>query len=90
MGRFKATFRGDDRFKATFLGDDSGPFQAHFGQIQYVQVGDWYEGDYTAEPTEEAQTIPTNGKVMAQDFVVGPIPTNYGKITCEGNIITVS
>ena len=49
-----------------------------------------YEGATEITPTEEAQTIPTDGYMMHTDIVVKPIPSNYGLITWDGTTITVS
>ena len=49
-----------------------------------------YEGDYFATPSGEAQTISTKNLRMTDDFVINPIPSNYGLITWNGSTITVS
>lgn len=36
-----------------------------------------YEGKYTVTPTEETQTLGTNGKRMTDDVIVEPIPSSY-------------
>jgi hypothetical protein len=49
-----------------------------------------YDGDYDITPTSTAQVFQTNGKKLTHDFVVEPIPSNYGLITWDGSTITVS
>lgn len=49
-----------------------------------------YEGSYTVIPGTVAQVLQTAGKSMAENVTVGPIPQNYGLITWNGSIITVS
>ena len=49
-----------------------------------------YTGAYTVTPTEETQTLPTEGLMMNRDVIVNPIPENYGRITWNGSVITVS
>lgn len=49
-----------------------------------------YTGAYTVTPTEETQTLATEGLMMNHNVVVNPIPQNYGRITWNGSIITVS
>ena len=49
-----------------------------------------YEGPYTATPGPEPQTIPTEGLFMEHDFTVAAIPNNYGLITWNGSVLTVS
>lgn len=49
-----------------------------------------YDGDYDITPTSTAQVFQTNGKKITHDFIVEPIPSNYGLITWDGSTITVS
>ena len=51
---------------------------------------EWYEGQYSFTPTNEAQTIEIEGKTAHQDIVIEKIPNNYGLITYNGSTITVS
>lgn len=50
----------------------------------------FYHGDYEATPSAEAQTFHTKSKMMEHDFIVNPIPSNYGLITWNGSTLTVS
>lgn len=49
-----------------------------------------YEGETTVTPTNETQTLRTKNLRMTDDIVVNPIPQNYGLITWNGSVITVS
>jgi len=49
-----------------------------------------YEGEYTITPTQEAQTLSTAGLLMDGNVVINPIPSNYGLITYNGAVLTVS
>lgn len=49
-----------------------------------------YEGDYYVTPGDEEQVLPTQGKRLTEDLVIGPIPSNYGRITWNGSTLTVS
>lgn len=49
-----------------------------------------YSGQTTFTPTASQQTIHTAGHSLAQDIVINPIPNNYGLITYNGSVITVS
>lgn len=49
-----------------------------------------YSGEYTFTPSAERQVIDIAGKTAAQNLVIDPIPSNYGKITWNGSVITVS
>lgn len=49
-----------------------------------------YDGPVTITPTAEEQVLSTNGFRMTSDITVGPIPNNYGLITWNGSVLTVS
>lgn len=75
-------------FHATFSENEQ--LTAHFGEVQYVRVAEWYEGEYTVTPSALEQTIPAQGKTFLHDFIIEPIPSNYGLITWNGSTLTVS
>lgn len=49
-----------------------------------------YDGAYEVTPTRETQTLQTQGKALVGNVVVNPIPSNYGLITYNGSVLTVS
>lgn len=49
-----------------------------------------YEGEYEITPTEETQVLATENHYMTGNVVINPIPVNYGLITWNGNVLTVS
>ena len=49
-----------------------------------------YGGPYEFTPTREVQIAYTGGKLATQDITINPIPRNYGLVTYQGNIITIS
>lgn len=49
-----------------------------------------YDGPYEVTPSNKAQALPTGGKAMSNDVIIGPIPNNYGLITWDGTKLTVS
>lgn len=52
---------------------------------------DPYEGEYEVTPVQgEAIVLNTAHHTMSQNVKINPIPQNYGLITYNGNIITVS
>lgn len=66
--------------------------QVSFGvstQIVTSTVPD-YDGPYDFTPSSELQTIETIGFRMTDNVTINPIPNNYGLITWNGSIITVS
>lgn len=52
--------------------------------------GSPYDGAYTVTPSEETQTLGTSSRLLSQDVVINPIPSNYGLITYDGSVIRVS
>ena len=51
---------------------------------------DTYEGSYEVTPGPEEQVLATADRWLTEDITVKPIPSNYGLITTDGSIITVS
>lgn len=49
-----------------------------------------YQGPYEVTPTTEEQVLSTANKTTTRNIVVNPIPSNYGLITWDGTILTVS
>lgn len=60
------------------------------GGISRLEPLPYYTGDYEVTPTSETQTLNTANLSMAENIVVNPIPSNYGRITYNGGYITVS
>lgn len=59
------------------------------GLAPYKPTGN-YHGATEVTPSEETQVLLTSGKLLSSDIVVYPIPSNYGLITWNGSILTVS
>lgn len=49
-----------------------------------------YEGSYEITPATVEQVIPTKHLRMTDNITVAAIPNNYGLITWNGSIMTVS
>lgn len=49
-----------------------------------------YTGSYDVTPTQNTQTLKTEGLMMSRDVIINPIPSNYGLITWNGSTLTVS
>ena len=49
-----------------------------------------YDGPYRVTPTAEEQVLSTRNKLLDGDIIVNPVPDNYGLITWNGSVITVS
>lgn len=49
-----------------------------------------YTGNYEVTPSAQTQTLPTENRQMSGNIIINPIPSNYGLITYNGSVITVS
>lgn len=75
----KVSFSVTDTNSATFTAEQGIPI--------YPSA---YTGAYEVTPSQETQTLPTEGLMMTRDVTVNPIPNNYGLITWNGSTLTVS
>lgn len=67
------------------------PECGEFGVITAMRDGyPEYDGPIEITPTQEAQTLDTAMRSVLENIVINPIPSNYGKITWNGSILTVS
>ena len=57
--------------------------------VYYHHVND-YEGPYEVTPTQQTQVLSTLNQRMTQDVIINPIPSNYGLISWNGAVLTVS
>lgn len=49
-----------------------------------------FPGAYEYTPTQEPQVIEIGGMMAGQNITIDAIPNNYGRITWNGSVITVS
>ena len=49
-----------------------------------------YTGETEFVPADSYQTAHTAGLLVDADIIIDPIPSNYGKITWNGAVLTVS
>ena len=49
-----------------------------------------YDGETVIIPSSEEQVLDTAEKTVMEPIVIKPIPQNYGLITYNGSVITVS
>lgn len=71
--------------------DVSEPLAIDYDKTDYVPMSTIpvYEGPYELVPAETSQTIGTTGMSMAQNIVIAPIPSNYGRIEQRGSALYV-
>ena len=61
--------------------------------LQTVQIGGGglpYEGQYEVTPSAYTTILKTKGLSMKENVVLNPIPSNYGLVTWNGAVLTVS
>lgn len=66
------------------------PIPMNVSTAYYTSHYDTYGGAYEFAPGDEQQVVQTSNKVLKDDIIIQPIPSNYGKITYDGVVITVS
>lgn len=49
-----------------------------------------YHGQTTFTPTDSTQIVPVAGHRLDRNITINPIPSNYGLITWNGSVLTVS
>ena len=49
-----------------------------------------YIGPTIITPTSEKQTLKTRNETLFEDIIINPIPSNYGLISWNGSVLTVS
>lgn len=65
---------------------------AELGIITKVREGDYpfYAGATEVTPSTETQRLETAETIVLSNIVINPIPSNYGLITWNGSVLTVS
>lgn len=70
------------------------PDEVAFSAAEYIPVhvsdAPEYDGPYEVSAARWAQVLPTAGHLMTSDLTVRPVPSNYGLITWDGSVLTVS
>ncbi len=80
----QVTFSQSETFDVALSADD---FSVDFSDMH--RAGD-YSGSYEVTPSAVTQTLQTTDKILSQNIVVNPIPSNYGLIAWNGSVLTVS
>ena len=55
-----------------------------------VRPFDYYTGPYEVTPSQETQVLNTASLSMAENVVINPVPSNYGRVAWNGSYLTVS
>ena len=56
----------------------------------YIPHAKVYDGEYEVTPTTSTQVLDTGGMIMKENIVVKPIPHNYGLVTWNGSVLTIT
>lgn len=70
--------------------DDGISISVGIGAAYTMVEGSPYDGPYTVTPGRDAQVLETRGKIMTENVTVEPIPPNYGLVTWNGSVLTIS
>ena len=64
------------------------------GELGVVTIGHDslppYTGETVITPTQETQILYTENKTVYSNITINPIPHNFGLITWDGSVLTVS
>ena len=55
-----------------------------------VGSGEYYDGPYEFTPSAEEQAVQIVNLMASENIIINPIPSNYGLITWNGSVLTVS
>lgn len=55
-----------------------------------ASIMDHYTGPTTITPTTEPQVLTTRGKALDDDITIGGIPSNYGLISWDGSVLSIT
>lgn len=69
---------------------DGGNAALEIGGSMYAVGPPLYNGPLEVTPTQSTQVLATSGTRMDSDVTINPIPSNYGLITWNGSVLTVS
>lgn len=58
--------------------------------LAFIVEKELYEGNYFIIPSTQQQILATTDKYFNDNIVVDAIPSNYGLITWNGSVLTVS
>lgn len=72
------------------IGTSAVQIEATIGAEYAMVSANTYDGEYEFTPTDEQQTIVTVNKLLLDNIVINPVPSNYGKIEWNGSYLTVS
>lgn len=87
MSRISGSLHGTGRLSGALSG--GGRLSGGISKPTMAQVEE-YTGAYEFTPTQGTQVIEIANKRATADITINPIPSNYGIITWNGSVLTVS
>jgi len=87
MSRISGSLHGTGRLSGALSG--GGRLSGGISKPIMAQVEE-YTGAYEFTPTRSTQVIEIANKKATADITINPIPKNYGLITWNGSVLTVS
>lgn len=78
-------FSGEEKFICGL--QDETAFTVSMGEAFLPEE---YHGSVDITATTSVQVLETQGKLLADNIIIEPIPDNYGLITWNGSTLTVS
>lgn len=78
-------FGSDDSFGCDLQREES--FVCSMGESFTAEM---YHGATNIIPSGEQQILETEGKVISENIIIEPVPSNYGLITWDGTTLIVS
>ena len=72
------------------VSSDSEQVSLDVGMVLVTGMPEHYTGPFTFTPGDTAQTISIRDKMSEEDIIIDAIPSNYGKISWNGSVLTVS
>lgn len=85
MGTISGSVTGMKRLTGTLS-----PTGRLSGVLSLPEISYPYRGEYEITPGEETQVIAIANLKATQDIIINAIPSNYGLVTWDGSILTIS
>ena len=86
----EVTLHVEDASEVALTVHDSDGAALEIGGSFYAVGPPLYTGPYEFTPTQFTQVVEIDGKRAEGDITINPIPSNYGLITWNGSVLTVS
>ena len=72
------------------VGSNAEQIAVGLGYVVVTGMPAHYTGSYEFTPSDEVQTISIQDQMADADIIINPIPSNYGRVTWNGSVLTIS